>query len=236
MSGRAIHRSHGTDQSQAQLRRELCAASHELHRRGWVANHDGNASLRLPAGRALLTPTAMSKRMIGEADLIVVDSAGKVVQGARKPFSEWALHKVVLAARPDVGAVIHAHPPSATALAVAGVEVEPRILAEAIVSIGDRVPMLAYALPGAASQERALADAAVSYDAVTLEHHGVLTWGDDIEMALLRLELVEHLATIALRSLPLGRLRTLPDADVAELMTRRTRAGLGPAARAGRKG
>ncbi len=233
----ALHRRHGVgavDTSLAQLRRDLCDASHELHRRGWVANHDGNASLRLAAGRFLMTPTAMSKRLIGEHDLIVVDGGGKVVQGARKPFSEWALHKAIFAIRPDVQAVIHAHPPAATALAVAGIEVEPKILAEAIVSLGDRIPMLRYALPGAASQEAALREAAAAFDVVTLEHHGVLTCGDDVETALLRLELVEHLAEIALRALPLGKLRTLPEVDVAELLQRRTRAGLGPAARVGK--
>ncbi len=228
MSGRAIHRSFRSEQSLAATRREMLALSHELHRRGWVANHDGNASLRLPAGRFMLTPTALSKRVLVESDLIVVDRAGRVLQGQRRPFSEWSLHGVVLDARPDVRAVVHAHPPAATALAVMGVEVDPRIIAEAVVSIGDRVPMLPYALPGAASQLQALAEAADRYDAITLEHHGVLAWGDDLEQALLRLELVEHLANITLRALPLGRPRVLPETDVLELLRRRAKAGLGP--------
>lgn len=229
--GRTIHRGHHAEPTQASTRRALTALSHELHRRGWVANHDGNASVRLPGGRYLLTPTAMSKRVLVDSDLIVIDRVGRVLQGQRRPFSEWALHGAVLDARPDVMAVVHAHPPAATALAVMGIEVQPQMLAEAVISIGDRVPMVAYALPGSAAQVAALGDAAVTYDAATLEHHGVFTWGDDVEMALLRMELVEHLASIALRALALGPLRTLPAADVRELLTRRTRAGLGAEAR-----
>lgn len=231
MSGRAIHRSFGGEASLAATRREMIAASHELHRRGWVANHDGNISLRLPAQRYLLTPTALSKRVLNEADLIVIDRGGRVLQGQRRPFSEWSLHGAVLDARPDARAVVHAHPPSATALAVMGVEVDPRIIAEAVVSLGARVPMLPYALPGSAAQLATLGEAAADYDVVTLEHHGVLSWGDDIEQALLRLELVEHLAKITLAALPLGRPRVLPEADLLELLRRRTKAGLGPEAR-----
>jgi L-fuculose-phosphate aldolase len=232
VSGAAQHRRHAAGEpGLAAQQRALLDVAHELHRRGWVANHDGNVSLRLPAGRFLLSPTALSKRTLTLTDLIVVDRQGRVLQGQRRPFSEWSLHGAVYDARPDVRAVVHAHPPASTALAVMDLAVEPRILAEAVVSLGDRVPLVPYGLPGSAAQLEALAQVAAKADAATLAQHGALTWGGDLETALLRLELVEHLAEIGLRARQLGALRLLPEADVGELLRRRARAGLGPAGR-----
>jgi len=221
----------------ARLRREMLAYAARLHARGWVANHDGNLSARIPgtAGRFLVTPTAMSKGALGEADLVTLDRTFKPISGRRKPPSEVGLHKIYYAARPDAQAVIHAHPPAATALAVAGVEVCPRIIAEAVVSLGDAIPMVPYALPGSDKLHEALRSVAAVHDAVTMEHHGVLCCGDDLEQAWLRLELVEHLARIQIEALRLGPLRTIGELDLKRLREARTKAGLGPEGRARRK-
>lgn len=227
-----VHTVQGSEGSLAVLRRQVLAIAHELHARGWVANHDGNVTVRVGADRLLATPTALSKRVLTEADLIVVDADNRVVHGGRRPFSEIALHRAVYAARDDVRAVVHTHSPSATALSVAAVAVEPRMIAEAVVSLGAEVPLIAYGFPQGADQLAALKSIAVGYDAVTLGNHGVLAWGDDVEQAFLRAELVEHLATIQLRALALGPLRTVPQADLERLLQARTKAGLGPAARA----
>ena len=103
-----------------ELRRELVAVSHALHREGWVANHDGNVTARLSGGRLLITPTAVSKRVVDESLLVVVDEAGRKVSGRMKPFSELGLHLTVYGQRPDVDAVVHAHPPHATGLSWSG--------------------------------------------------------------------------------------------------------------------
>lgn len=230
----ALHRLHHGERTLAEARRQLLAIAQELHARGWLANHDGNVTLRLAGDRLLATPTAVSKRVLTESDLIVLDRDDRVVQGGRKAFSELKMHRAIYAARPDAQAVVHTHAPSATALAVAGLAVEPRIIAEAVVSLGDSVPMLAYAFPNSADQVAALSKAAVAVDAVTLANHGLLTWGDDLEQAFLRAELVEHLATIQLRAMAAGGARLVPAADVARLLEARTKAGLGPAGRAGK--
>lgn len=213
------------------LRRELLGIAHQLHDRGWVANHDGNVTVRLSADRLLATPTAVSKRVLTDADLIVVDAANLVVQGGRRPFSEIALHRAVYAARPDVRAVVHTHAPNATALSVAGVAVQPQMIAEAVVSLGAEVPLLGYGFPQSAEQLAALGNLADLHDACTLGNHGVLAWGDDLEQAFLRAELVEHLAKIQLRALQAGRVQTVPAADLVRLLQARTKAGLGPEAR-----
>src|SRR4051812_718884 len=97
------------------LRAELVSTSRRLHENGWVANHDGNLSVRLHGQRLLITPTAVSKRDVDDSMLLIVDMNGKVLEGRRKPFSELSVHLAIYKARPEAEAVLHAHPPYATA-------------------------------------------------------------------------------------------------------------------------
>src|SRR5512135_3488351 len=106
--------------SESQKRAELADYAQRLHARGWVANHDGNLSVRLSDGRFLCTPTAFSKAEVTADSLVTVDAGGAAVAGRFKPFSEMVLHLCVYKERADVQAVVHAHPPHATALAAAG--------------------------------------------------------------------------------------------------------------------
>ncbi len=215
----------------ALARGELLAISHQLHSRGWVANHDGNVTVRLPGRRWLATPTALSKRILNESDLIVLDGEGRVLQGGRKAFSEFRMHRAIYDARADAMAVVHAHPPSATALAVVGQPVQTRLIAEAVVSLGDAVPLVGYHFPNSAELLAELRQLAETFDVVTMANHGLLSWGDDLEQAFLRAELVEHLAAIQLRATQAGHMHLVPDADVRRLLDKRTAAGLGAEAR-----
>ncbi|HEY4239685.1 MAG TPA: class II aldolase/adducin family protein [Kofleriaceae bacterium] len=210
------------------LRHEIAEVARELHARGWVANHDGNVSAR-DGARFLATPTATSKRRVTERDIIELDAKGAVV-GRGKVFGEIGLHLAVYERRPDIGCVIHAHPPSATAIASSrGNLIERPFIAEALVSIGPRIPKIAYAQPGEPAKA-ALAPWCELVDAVLLGNHGVLAWGADPEQAYLRLELVEHLARIALAAVPLGGVEPLPDSAIAPLLAARAKAGIGRAA------
>ena len=214
------------------LRARVAATSRELHARGWVANHDGNLTVR-DGARFLATPTATSKRVIGDRDLLELDPAGKVV-GPGKVFGELGLHLAVYQRRPDVGAVIHAHPPHATAVACARGGVSDHVIgrpfiAEAVVSLGPIIPRLPFAPPGEPAVA-ALAPWCEEVDAVLLGGHGVMAWGADLEQAFLRLELVEHLARIALAALPLGGPEPLPASALPALLAARAKAGLGRAA------
>jgi L-fuculose-phosphate aldolase len=204
---------------------------HKVDEKGWVANHDGNASLRLSGNRFLATPTAFSKAEIQEHDLLVVNQRGQVLQGRHRIFSEFALHRICFATRPDAQVVLHAHPPATTGMAIAGVEVVPTMIAEAVVSLGDRIPLAPYALPGTEASNEALAEQILVYDVVMLANHGVIAVGDDLEQAFLRLELCEHLAKIQLAAEQAGGARRIPEADVERLLNKRAKAGLGPEAR-----
>ncbi|MBA3459692.1 MAG: class II aldolase/adducin family protein [Deltaproteobacteria bacterium] len=210
------------------LRHSIAEVSRHLHARGWVANHDGNVTAR-DGTRYLATPTATSKRLIEHRGLIELDTKGQVV-GSGKAFGEIGLHMVVFERRPDVGCVVHAHPPHATAIASSrGNPIERPFIAEALVSLGPRIPKLPYAHPGDAAKQ-ALAPWCELVDAVLLGNHGVIAWGADPEQALLRLELVEHLAKIAIAAAPLGGVEPLPDSAIGPLLAARARANIGRAA------
>ena len=216
----------------ASLRAQLAEYARAIHERGWVANHDGNLTVR-DGARWLATPTATSKRRVTERNMIELDTAGKVV-GAGKVFGEIGLHLAVYHRRPDVGAVIHAHPPHATAIACArgGSSDHPiarPFIAEAFVSLGPLVPRTPPAAPGEPAVA-ALAPWCESVDAVLLGGHGAMAWGADLEQAFLRLELVEHLARIAIEAAPIGGVEPLPEAWVASLLAARAKAGIGKAA------
>lgn len=208
------------------LEEQLVAISRRLQALGWVANHDGNASVRLGDDRYICTPTAVSKGDVRRETLLVVDGHGKRVSGRTKPFSELDLHLYCYRERPTVMAVLHAHPPTATGLAVAGVRVLSTLLAESVVSLGPEIPLVPYACPKTPASTLNLAPHIQTADAFLLERHGVITVGPDLETACLRMELVEHLAKIQCVAHQVGHVRELPPDDVARLLEARAKAGL----------
>jgi L-fuculose-phosphate aldolase len=211
------------------VRGEVAECARELHARGWVANHDGNVTAR-DGALIVATPTATSKRRVSERGLVEVDLAGKP-HGSGRVFGEIGLHVTVYQRRPDVGAIVHAHPPHATAIACASGSnpIERPFIAEAVVSLGPIVPRVAFAAPGDPARQ-ALAPWCELVDAVLLGGHGVIAWGQDCEQALLRLELVEHLARVALAAQAIGGVAALPADALASLYAARAKAGLGRAA------
>jgi L-fuculose-phosphate aldolase len=213
------------------VRAELVAVSRRLDQLGWVANHDGNLSLRITGNRLLITPTAYAKRDVDEASLIIVDLKGAVLEGRKKPFSELELHLAIYRARPDVEVVVHAHPVHATAFGLAGLELAPIAMPEIIVSLGERIPTLPRAMPKTPEAVQLVETAAASFDAMVLSGNGVLTCGNDLSQALLRMELVEHYARILSVARTLGPISPLPPADLAKLLEARKKSGLGPPAK-----
>lgn len=210
------------------LRAEVVALSRRLHANGWVANHDGNISVRLHGDRLLITPTAYSKADVDDGSLIIVDLNGKVLEGRKKPFSELELHLAAYRARPEVEVVLHAHPVTATAFGLTGQELTPIAMPEIVVSLGDRIPTVPRAMPKTPGLVKSVEAAAAQVDAMLLAGNGALTLGADLNQALLRMELVEHYAKILLAARQLGSVQPLPASDVAKLLEARKKAGLGP--------
>jgi L-fuculose-phosphate aldolase len=212
-----------------QLEQAMVDYSHRMHAAGFVANHDGNITCRLMPAGFLATPTAVSKAAVARELLLVVDEAGKKISGRTQPFSELSLHLYVYRHRADVQVVMHAHPPTATGLAVAGVSIVTTMMAEPVVSLGAHVPLVPYAKPKSPEFTTSVGPFLKNADALLLQNHGVLTWGPDFETAYLRMELVEHLAKIQLVAMQAGGVRTVAPDDVTALLQARAKAGLGPA-------
>lgn len=210
------------------LKAQVVATSRRLHDMGWVANHDGNVSVRLTGDRLLITATAMSKRDIDEAALLVVDMQGRVLEGRKRPFSELELHIACYRARPEVNVVLHSHAPVATAFGLVGRELAPIAIPEMVVSLGDRVPTVSRRMPKDPEGVNLVTQYAALYDAMLLSGNGVLTLGEDLTQALLRMELVEHYAKILHAACALGTIEPIASGDLQKLLDARRKAGLGP--------
>jgi len=212
------------------LRSQAVLHSRKLFSMGWVANHDGNLSIRLTGDRLLITATGISKADIDDASLLIVDFDGKVLEGRKKPFSEIELHLAAYKARDDIGAVLHAHPPFATAMGVSGASLMVAALPEVVVSLGAGIPTAPLALPKTPECRAAMAALAPKHNAMLLAGNGVFTFGDDLSQAYLRLELVEHYARIVTLARQMGGVRELAPEQVARLLEARRKAGLEPGA------
>ncbi len=210
------------------LRSEMVAVCHRIHENGWVANHDGNASVRLNGNRLLITSSSISKRDVEDASLLVVDMEGKVLEGRGRAFSELELHLAAYQARPEVDAVLHAHPPHATAWGLVDRELSPLAIPEIVVSLGDRIPTVRRFMPKDSEGVKRVAACAAEYDAMLLAGNGALTLGTDLNQALLRMELVEHYARVLHAAQSLGSIAPLPTDDIQKLLEARKKAGLGP--------
>ncbi len=166
-----------------------------MYARGFVAANDGNISCKVGPNAIWATPTGVSKGFMKPEMLVKLDLTGKVLQGSSKPSSEIKMHLRVYEENPQVMAVTHAHPPIATAYAVAGIGLEKPILTEGVTTLGV-VPVAKYATPGTQEVPDSIAPFVNSYNAVLLANHGALTWGKDAYEAFYRLESVEYYASL----------------------------------------
>jgi L-fuculose-phosphate aldolase len=203
-------------------REDLVRVCRLVYDKGWVAMNDGNVSVRLGEDRILCTPTAICKGMLSADDLIVCDSRGAKVAGHRERTSEIAMHTTIYSLRPDVQAVVHAHPPTATGFAAAGRALDKALLPEVIIQLG-AVPLAAYGLPGTPALSDGMLPFIPHYDALLLENHGCTTYGSDVWQAFFRMEMVEHFARITFVAEMLGGARPLPREEVEKLFAARAR-------------
>ncbi len=211
--------------SEFEARRDIVEIGRRIWQRGYVAANDGNLSVRLPGDRIVVTPTGRSKGFLHTDDMIVVDLDGRKLHGSREPSSELPMHLFAYRKRPDVGAVVHAHPPRATGFAVAGVPLAQCILPEVILTLG-KVPLTSYATPSTEEVPESIEEFVGCWNALLLRNHGVLTLGADIEQAYFRLETVEHFAEITLSARVLGGASPLTGEDVKKLLKVREALGL----------
>ncbi len=196
--------------------RAICEAGRRLAERGLIAGAEGNISARC-GGTLLVTPAGRSKADLAPADLVEVDARGHPL-GRGVPSSELALHLVVLAERHDVGAVVHAHPPTATGFAAAGLAMDGDELPELLAQFGG-VPLVPYGMPGSRELAERVRPFVAGPQALLLANHGAVTFGSSVEEAEERMESVEQGARILLTARLLGGARHLPPAEVEKLRT-----------------
>jgi L-fuculose-phosphate aldolase len=208
--------------SEHESRLEILRFGKMLHERGLIAATDGNISVRLNEFSVLITPTCISKGMMSTEDLVVVDLHGRRLSGFRDVSSESAMHMTIYRMRPDIGAVVHAHPPTATGFAACGLPLDQALISEVLLSLGD-VPLACYATPGTSELSQSLEPFIPDHDAVLMANHGVVTYGVDLTQAYLNMETVEHFAKIALVVRQLGCEHPLGADQVSKLLEMRQR-------------
>jgi L-fuculose-phosphate aldolase len=210
----------GMIRTEDELRREIVQIGRWIHGQGFVAAFDGNISARLDSQRILSTPTTISKGMMQPDDLVICDYQGKKINGRRNVTSEIQMHLLIYRRRADVHGVVHAHPPTATGYAAAGLSLNKALISEVVLSLGC-IPLARYGTPGTPELTDALEPLVASHDAILMANHGVVTHGPDLMTAYFRMETVEHFAKISLVSELLGRQVLLSETEVDKLLTAR---------------
>lgn len=213
---------HTTRASELELRRDLVRFSRWLYRLGFVPGTSGNLSVRLDQDTLLATPTGVNKMLLRSADPVIVDLGGRQLAGTRRVTSEIGMHLAIYQNRPDVEAVVHAHPPMATAFACAGRALDQMICQEAVMTLG-AVPLARYATTGTSEVAESLEPFIPYHDAILMANHGAVTYGPNLFDAFNKMETLEHVAQIHLIHQQLGCERTLEDHQAERLLRARER-------------
>lgn len=211
--------------SEFKLKEQMCDIGQRIWLKGFCAGNEGNHSVRIADGRFLCTPTGISKARLKPDDICTVDPSGKQLAGRRQRSSEFLMHAAIYKARPDVNAVVHSHPPHATAFAVAGVELPTCIHPEAEVFLGP-VRTAKYVTPGDTRLGESLMPYINECNTILLGNHGVVCYAADLEQAYYQLEIVDAYARILLLARQLGSVQTLSGDEMAELIRLKARFGL----------
>src|SRR5215213_7034749 len=207
------------------IRKKIVEIGREVYARGFIAASDGNISARLDDGTIVTTPTMVCKGRMSEDMLVLVDIEGrKLRREERNPSSEFSMHQTIYRLRPDVHAVVHAHPPFGTGFAVANVPLDKPLLSEVVLTLGC-VPLTTYGTPSTHELVDSLSPFIPYHDALLLANHGAVAYGADLDAAFYRMETLEHFAKIALIARLVGTPKELPAEAIGKLLDVRERAG-----------
>ncbi len=207
------------------LRADIVEVGRRLYARAYTASNDGNISVRLGADRLLMTPKSVCKGFMTPDMMCITDLDGRKLQGDRDPSSEMLMHLEVYRQRPDVRAVVHAHPPIATGFAVAGIPLTRAVLAEVLTTLGS-IPIAEYATPSTSELPDAVRKYIKAHDGMLLANHGALTVGVDLLSAYYKMETIEHFAKISLVARLLGREHLIAREEVERLQELRGTYGI----------
>ena len=208
------------------IKQEICEIGHRIYAKGFAAANDGNISYRISDNEVLCTPTQMSKGLLKPDDICKVDMTGRQIAGRRKRTSEVLLHLEIYKLDPSLKAVVHCHPPHATAFAVAGEPIPTCILPEVEVFLGP-IPQPTYEPPGGAAFAQTLKPHVKSAKVVVLRNHGTVSWGDTLEHAYWWTEILDAYCRILLLAKQIGRVDRIAVPKVEELLDLKEKFGMG---------
>lgn len=210
-----------------EIKEQICDVCHKMWQLGWVAANDGNVSVKLEDGTFLATPTGISKSFITPEKLVRIDAAGEILEAKEgyRPSSEIKMHLRCYQERGDVGAVLHAHPPTATGFAVAHVHLDRYAMIETVAALGS-IPVTPYSTPSTYEVPETIAPYLKEHDAMLLENHGALTVGTDVVNAYYKMETVELFAKICLNAHLLGGIKEISRENIDKLIELRSYYGI----------
>jgi len=211
--------------NEEQLRADIVEVGRRLYRRAYIASNDGNISVKIRDNQLLTTPKGVSKGFMTADMMVLTDLEGQKIKGELEPSSELLMHLAVYQNRPDVTAVVHAHPPTATGFAVAGIALDRAVLAEVVTTLGS-IPIADYGTPSTRELADAVREHIKTHDGLLLANHGALTVAGDLFGAYYKMETVEHFARISLVARTLGRERVLSRQEVMRLQDLRGAYGI----------
>jgi len=211
-----------TTNNETELRHAILECGRIAYERHLMTSNDGNISVRMENGHVLITPSGISKGRLSVSDMLVVDLDGNIVSSRpdRNPSSETPMHLEVYKARDDVRAVVHAHPIFATTLTVADLEFPVDVLPEVLLTLG-AVPTTKYATPASHEDAEVIRPFLKTHNAMLLRQHGSLTYGKNLDEALIHLERIEHVSEIYWRAKMLGEVKRVPPEAQAKLIALR---------------
>jgi L-fuculose-phosphate aldolase len=207
------------------FRADIVEVGRRMYARGYVASNDGNISIRLDDDTILTTPKSVSKGFMTPDMMVVTDLSGKKIRGTRDASSELLMHLEVYKNRPDARSVVHAHPPTATGFAVAGIPLDRAVLAEVVTTLGS-IPIAEYGTPSTPELPEAVRKYIKAHDGLLLANHGALTVAGDVFGAYYKMETIEHFAKISLVARQLGREHLLSRDEVTRLQGLRGNYGI----------
>ncbi len=211
--------------SETELRSQMVQLAKLMHQREYISSIDGNLSSRLSPNQLLTTPSGVNKGLMSKDDLVVVNMEGKTLRGKGQPSSELRMHLMIYKERPDVMAIVHAHPPVTVAFSLAGISLAQCLLPEVVFTLGS-IPTVGYATPTTEKVPEVMKEPIRHYNALILERHGTVTVGKNLMQAYNRLETVEHTAKATFTARQMGQVAPLPAQEVNRLIEMGSRLGL----------
>lgn len=212
--------------SDKECKEKIIEIGRRFYNRGFVSSNDGNISVKVSENEIWVTPTGISKGFMSDDMLVKMDLDGNILeQNGYKPTSEVKMHLKVYKENPTTTSVVHAHPINSTLCSILGIALDLPVLTETVLQIGT-IPVAHYAKPGTNEVPDSIQPFCKDYNGVLLANHGVLSWGDTIEEAFARMEVIEYYAEVILRLKDEPSYRSLSKKQIQDLVNIREKAGL----------